>query len=40
MKIIFEDFTLRRVLRFEIRAPEICERFVYKHSGTTEYVKN
>ena len=25
---------------FEICAREICEKFVYKHSETIEYVKN
>ena len=25
---------------FEIYAREICEKFVYKHSETKEYVKN
>ena len=27
-----EVFTLRHLLRFEIRAHEICEKFVYKHA--------
>ena len=35
-----EDFTLKRLLRFEICAREICENFVYKDSETIEYVKN
>ena len=35
-----EDFTLKHHLLFEICAREICEMFVYKHSETTEYVKN
>ena len=29
-----EDFTLKHLLLFEI-----CEKFVYKHSETIEYVK-
>ena len=32
--------TLKHPLLFEICASEICEKFVYKHSETTEYVKN
>ena len=28
------------LLRFEIGAREICEKRVYKHLETTEYVKN
>ena len=35
-----EDFTLKHPLLFEICACEICEKFVYKHSETIEYVKN
>ena len=35
-----EDFTLKHLLLFEICAGEICEKFVYKHSETIEYVKN
>ena len=35
-----EEFTLKHVLRFEICAHEICEKFVYKHSETIEYIKN
>ena len=38
MKI--EDFTLKHLLLFEICEHEICEKFVYKHSETIEYVKN
>ena len=34
-----EDFLLKHLLLFEICAREICERFVYKHSETIEYVK-
>ena len=29
-----------KILLFEIRAHEICEQFVYKHSETIEYVTN
>ena len=36
MKI--EDFTLKHLLLFEIC--EICEKLVYKHLETIEYVKN
>ena len=39
-KYYAEDFTLKHFLLFEICAREICEKFVYKHSETTEYVKN
>ena len=35
-----EDFTLKHLLLFEICAREICEKFVYKHSETIEYIKN
>ena len=28
------------LLHFDICAREICEKFVYKHSETIEYVKN
>ena len=35
-----EDFTLKYLLLFEIYARKICEKFVYKHSETIEYVKN
>ena len=31
---------LKQILLFEICAGEICEKFVYKHSETIEYVKN
>ena len=34
------DFTLKQILFFEIRAREICGKFVYKYSETLEYVKN
>ena len=40
MKKYVEDFTLKQVLLFEIYTPKICEKFVYKHSETIEYVKN
>ena len=32
--------TLNCLLLFEICTREICEKFVYKHSETIEYVKN
>ena len=35
-----EDFTLKQLLLFEICALEECEKPVYKHSETIEYVKN
>ena len=35
-----EGITLKHVLRFGICAYEISEKFVSKHSETTEYVKN
>ena len=31
---------LKHLLLSEICAREICEKFVYKHSETIEYVKN
>ena len=31
---------LKHFLLFEICAREICEKFVYEHSETIEYVKN
>ena len=31
---------LKHILLFAIWAGEICEKFVYKHSETIEYVKN
>ena len=34
-----DGFTLKYVLLFELCAREICEKFVYKHSETLEYVK-
>ena len=40
MQIYVEDFTLKQLLLFEKGARKICEKFVYKHSETTEYVKN
>ena len=39
-KYYVEDFTLKPLLLFEVYAREICEKFVYKHSETMEYVKN
>ena len=33
-----EDFTFEHLLLFEICAREICEKFVYKHSETIEYI--
>ena len=39
-KYYVEDFTLKQPLVSEICAREICEKFVYNYSGTTEYVKN
>ena len=35
-----EDFTFKHLLLSEICAREICEKFVYKHSETIEYLKN
>ena len=35
-----DDFRLKHVLLFEMCAKEICEKFVYKHSETIDYVKN
>ena len=35
-----EDFTSKHPLLSEKCTSEICEKFVYKHSKTTEYVKN
>ena len=35
-----EDFTLQNLLLFEICAREICEKIIYKHSETIEYIKN
>ena len=39
-KIYIEDFILKYLLRSEIYAHEICEKFVCKHLETIEYVKN
>ena len=39
LKQYVEDFTLKPLLLFEICAGEMCEKFVYKHSGTIEHVK-
>ena len=35
-----EDIRLKHLLRPEICAREICEKFVYKHLQRIEYVKN
>ena len=35
-----ENFTLKHLLLSEICALEVCEKFVYIHSETIEYVKN
>ena len=40
MKIVVEDIALKHILLFEICAHEMCEKFVYRHSETIEYVKN
>ena len=40
MKIFYWRFHIKKLSDPEIYAREICEKFVYKHSGTTEYVKN
>ena len=40
LKQYVEDFTLKHILLFEIWAGEICEKLLYKHSETIEYVKN
>ena len=40
LKLYVKDFTLKHLLFFEIRALEICEKFVYKHSETIAHVKN
>ena len=34
-----QNFTLKHLLLFEICTRAICEKIVYKHSETTEYVK-
>ena len=39
-QLYVECFTWKHHLLFEICASERCEKFVYKHSVTTEYVKN
>ena len=39
MKIICLRFVIRTPLPLEICGLEICEKFVYKHSETKEYVK-
>ena len=40
MKQHIEDFSLKHLLLVEIYTREICEKPVYKHSETIEYVKN
>ena len=35
-----ENLTLKHLLLFEICTQKICEKFVYKHWETIEYVKN
>ena len=35
-----EGFTLKHLLLSELYARKICEKFVYKHLETIEYVKN
>ena len=35
-----KDFALKHLFLYEICAHEICEKFIYKHSETIEYVKN
>ena len=35
-----EDFTLKHLLLSEKCARDTCEKFVYKHLETIEYVKN
>ena len=37
---MFKDFTLKHLLIFEIYTRKLCEKFVYKHLETIEYVKN
>ena len=37
---MLKDFTLKHLLLSEICARETCEKIVYKHSATIEYVKN
>ena len=39
-KTYVEGFTLKHLLLFEICQCKICEKFIYKHSETIEYVKN
>ena len=39
IKIICRRFRIITLLPFEIHAPAIYEMFVYKHTGTIEYVK-
>ena len=37
MKIICWSFHIKIAFTFWDMPPEICEKFVYKHSGTIEY---
>ena len=39
-KYYVADFILKHLLLFQIWARKICEKFLYKHSETIEYVKN
>ena len=39
-KYYVEDFILKFLLLFKKYVREICEKFVYKHSETIEYLKN
>ena len=38
--MICRRFYVKTPVRFEICAREICEKVVYKHAKTVEYVKN
>ena len=39
-KYYVEDLILKHLLLSELSARKICEKFVYRHSETIEYVKN
>ena len=39
-KYYVKDLTLKHLSLFQICAREICEKFFYKNSETTEYVKD
>ena len=39
-KYYVDDFILKHLLLFEICARKTCEKFLYKHSETIEYVQN